>query len=65
MTDNQYNDFLKWLELNTDLVEKSMKKYASAVNKITNGLIKSKVIQHSLDEIKDVEQLQKIKNDFS
>jgi len=64
MTDNQYNDFLKWLELNTDLAEKSMKKYVSAVNKITNGLVKSKVIQHSIDEIKDIEELQKIKNDF-
>jgi len=64
MTDNQYNNFNKWLELNTDLAEKSIKKYVGAVKKITKSLVKSKIIQQSIQEINDIDELDRIKNDF-
>ena len=40
------------MELNTDLTEKSMKKYLSALNKITTGLVELGIIKQSLEEIK-------------
>ena len=64
MTENQYSNFNKWLELNTDLTEKSMKKYLSALNKITTGLVDLGIIKQSLEEIKGIEKISKVKDDY-
>ena len=61
---NNYDNFRKWLELNTDISEKSIKSYVGGMNKISDELIKLKTIQNSLDEIKDIDQLKMTKEEY-
>ena len=61
---NNYDNFRKWLELNTDISEKSIKSYVGGMNKISDELIKLKTIQNSLDEIKDIDQLKMTKEKY-
>jgi len=64
MKNNQYKNFSKWLTLNTSLAESSRGKYQRALEKITNHLCESEIINNSLEEIEDCEKLEKIKNDY-
>ena len=60
INNTQYQNFLKWLELNTDLSEKSINNYVRGVERITKDLCKLKVIQKSLEEIKRGKELRAI-----
>jgi hypothetical protein len=64
MKDNGYDNFRKWLELNTDISEKSIKSYVGGMNKISIDLVDLGIIQVSLDEIKDIDKLKKIKENY-
>ena len=64
MKSNQYINFLKWLELNTDLSEKSINNYVRGIEKITKDLCKSQIIENSLEEKKDANELRVIMNDY-
>ena len=58
------DNFAKWLELATDLAEKSIKNYVCALKKITLDLIEQNVIQMNLEEIRSTEELESIKRDY-
>ena len=60
MSDN----FEKWLELATDLAEKTIKNYLGAFQKINFDLSEQNIIQMSLEEINSGEELEKIKMDY-
>ena len=64
INNTQYQNFLKWLELNTDLSEKSINNYVRGIERITKDLCKLKIIQKSLEEIKDGKELRTIMNNY-
>ena len=64
MSENNYDNFRKWLELNTDISEKSIRGYVGGMNKISDELIESKTIKVSLSEIKDIDKLKMMKEDY-
>jgi hypothetical protein len=58
------NNFLKWLELNTDLSEKSTKNYVGAIKKISGDLNQLNLIQSPLEYLTSVNKLQKLKEQY-
>jgi hypothetical protein len=64
MKSNGYDNFRKWLELNTDISEKSIKNYVGGMNKVSDDLIDSGIIKTSLGEIKDLDKLKTIKEGY-
>ena len=52
------------MELATDLSEKSIKKYFGAILKINNDMLHTGFSTSSLDEIRDIEKLDKLKKDY-
>tara|TARA_B100000575_G_scaffold179915_1_gene144383 strand:- start:1477 stop:1701 length:225 start_codon:yes stop_codon:yes gene_type:complete len=64
MNNTQYQNFLKWLELNTDLSEKSINNYVRGIERITKDLCKLEIIQKSLEEIKGGKELRSIMNNY-
>lgn len=58
------NSFFKWLELNTDLSEKSIKNYSGAIKKISVGLTQLNLIQFPLENLTSVDELQKLKEQY-
>ena len=57
------DNFVKWLELATDLAEKSIKNYVCDRKKDLD-LIEQNVIQMNLEEIRSTEELENIKRDY-
>ena len=57
-------EFEKWLELNTDLAEKTIKNYVSAIKKVSNDLVDSELTHLSLGEVTDTEELRTIKDRY-
>ena len=64
MKNNVYENFKKWLELNTDISEKSIKSYLGVLKKVSDYLVHSGIIKLSLDEIKEIDELKKIKDNY-
>jgi hypothetical protein len=60
VTDN----FEKWLELATDLAEKTIKNYVGAIRKISLDLFEHGVVSTSLEEIDTQDELEKIKTNY-
>ena len=58
------DNFAKWLELATDLAEKTIKNYTRAIKKISFDLSEKNIVQMSLDEITTEEDLENIKRDY-
>ena len=58
------SNFQKWLELNTDLSEKSVKNYVGVISKIDSYFKKQNSNHLPLEEINSSEQLEKLKLDF-
>ena len=58
------DNFEKWLELATDLADKTIKSYIGALKKINFDLAEQNIIQMSLEEINSGEELEKIKIDY-
>ena len=57
-------EFTKWLELNTDLSEKSIKNYSGAIKKISNDLINSNQLRSSVLEINNANELETLKSKY-
>ena len=57
-------EFTKWLELNTDLSEKSIKNYSGAIKKISNDLINSHQLRSSVFEINNANELETLKSKY-
>ena len=51
------DNFGKWLELATDLAEKSIKNYIGAIRKINLDLSEQNIVQMTLEEINSTEEL--------
>ena len=60
----EITNFEKWLELATDLAEKSIKNYVGAISKINSQLVELNIVQISIEEVKSPEALETIKKDF-
>ena len=58
------DNFGKWLELATDLAEKSIKNYLGAIKKINLDLSEQNIVQMTLEEINSTEELEIIKKDY-
>ena len=58
------DNFAKWLELATDLAEKTIKNYTKAIKKISFDLSERNIVQMSLEEITTEEDLENIKRDY-
>tara|TARA_Y100000739_G_C20588838_1_gene456813 strand:- start:70 stop:969 length:900 start_codon:yes stop_codon:yes gene_type:complete len=58
------DNFAKWLELATDLAEKTIKNYTRAIKKISFDLSEKNIVQMSLEEITTEEDLENIKRDY-
>ena len=58
------DNFAKWLELATDLAEKTIKTYTRAIKKISFDLSEKNIVQMSLEEITTEEDLENIKRDY-
>ena len=58
------SNFQKWLELNTDLSEKSVKNYAGVISKIDNYFKNQNSNHLPLEEINSSKQLEELKQDF-
>ena len=58
------DNFAKWLELATDLAEKTIKNYIRAIKKISFDLSEKNIVQMSLEEITTEEDLENIKRDY-
>ncbi len=58
------DNFSKWLELATDLAEKSIKNYVGAIQKISFDLSQNNIVHTSLEEISTEEELERIKRDY-
>ena len=58
------DNFAKWLELATDLAEKTIKNYTRAIKKISFDLSEKNIVQMSLEEITTEENLENIKRDY-
>ena len=58
------DNFSKWLELATDLAEKTIKNYTRAIKKISFDLSKDNIVQTSLEEISNEEELESVKRDY-
>ena len=58
------DNFAKWLELATDLAEKTRKNYTRAIKKISFDLSEKNIVQMSLEEITTEEDLENIKRDY-
>ena len=52
------DNFAKWLELATDLAEKTIKNYTRAIKKISFDLSEKNIVQMSLEEITTEEDLE-------
>ena len=48
----EITNFEKWLELATDLAEKSIKNYVGAISKINSQLVELNIVQISIEEVK-------------
>lgn len=57
-------NFYKWLELNTDLQERSIKRYASVISKIDTYFKDSKSNNLPLEEINSTEKLEELKHEY-
>lgn len=57
-------NFYKWLELNTDLQERSIKRYASVISKIDTYFKDSKSNYLPLEEINSTEKLEELKHEY-
>ena len=57
---NDENEFKRWMELNTDLSEKSMKNYSGGVRKIAKDLIERDLTHQNLFEITSADDFKKI-----
>ena len=57
------DNFGKWLELATDLAEKTIKNYLGAIRKINLDLSEQNIVQMTLEEINSTEELEIIKKD--
>ena len=55
------DNFAKWLELATDLAEKTIKNYTRAIKKISFDLSEKNIVQMSLEEITTEEDLKNMK----
>ena len=58
------NEFKKWMELNTDLSEKSMKNYGGGVRKIAKDLIEQDLTHQNLFEITSADDLKKLQDKY-
>ena len=57
-------EFKKWMELSTDLSEKSMKNYAGGVKKIGADLLELGLTNQNLFEITSPDDLTHLKNQY-
>jgi len=57
-------NFQKWMELNTDLAEKSVKSYVGVISKIDTYFENQNLNQPPLEEINSSEQLEKLKLEY-
>ena len=55
------NEFVQWMELNTDLSTKSIKNYLQGIKTIDEELISKNMVQLGLKEIKTVKELEQLK----
>ena len=58
------SQFEKWLDLSTDLAEKTIKNYLGAISKISNDLVSKKVLEENLDEINSIDNLEIIMEEY-
>ena len=56
--------FIEWLKLHTPLTEKTRKEYASAFKRIADNLAQSNSIELFSEDVKDLKDLQKIKENY-
>ena len=56
-----FENFVKWMELATDLSEKSIKNYLGGISKIDNDLLEISASQKSLDAINSINELENLK----
>ena len=61
---NNENEFKRWMELNTDLSEKSMKNYGGGVRKIAKDLIEQDLTHQNLFEITSADDLKKLQDNY-
>lgn len=55
------NEFVQWMELNTDLSTKSIKNYLQGIKTIDEELISKNMVQLGLKEVKTVKELEQLK----
>ena len=56
--------FIEWLKLHTPLTERTIKEYASAFKRIADNLAQSNSIELFSEDVKDLKDLQKIKENY-
>ena len=61
---NDMIEFQKWMELSTDLSEKSMKNYAGGVKKIEADLLELDLTNQNLFEITSPDDLTHLKDQY-
>ena len=56
-----FENFVKWMELATDLSEKSIKNYLGGISKIDNDLLETSASRKSLEAISSINELENLK----
>ena len=56
-----FENFVKWMELATDLSEKSIKNYLGGISKIDKDLLETSTSQKSLEAISSINELENLK----
>ena len=64
LMNNQDSKFARWLELNDDLAEKTIRNYDNAIKKKFDDLARSNITELSRENIIDPKKLKKIKDDY-
>lgn len=59
-----FEEFESWLELSTDLSEKSIRSYIAAMQQISTDLTESNALSGSLEEIRDLKSLRAIRDNY-
>jgi predicted helicase len=58
------SDFTRWMRKSTSLSEKSIKNYSQAIRKISNDLVRLKLAYSSLEELMQLEDLDRLKKEY-
>lgn len=56
-----FENFVKWMELATDLSEKSIKNYLGGISKIDKDLLETSTSRKSLEAISSINELENLK----